>query len=129
MLTKHNPHSQTSHPPRNSHVPSLKHLASRAAKPVKKEIIKFEDWILSYVPQSIKTTVNVVNERVDSLKEKVNHIFKREERFTPKEQQTALRGYLKTYRVDGQKGHDPKTFINSQSNPKSLILLTETCQG
>ena len=39
-----------------------------------------------------------LNEKVDQL--------------TPNERETALMGYLKTYRIDGQKGYDPKTFIN-----------------
>ena len=100
-----------SHPPRNSHVP-----AGRVAVPVEMEINKFADCILSYVPEPIKTTLN---RRVDRLKRKANHIFKRIERLTPKERQTALKGYLKTYRVDGQKGYDPQTFI---ANIKLRVL-------
>ncbi|XP_020912011.1 uncharacterized protein LOC110249773 [Exaiptasia diaphana] len=110
-----------SQPTRKSLIPSLKHLANRAANPVKEELNKFADWILSHVPESIKRTVN---KRVDSLKEKVNDLFKRLDHFTPKEQQTALRGYLKTYRIDGQKGYDPKTFI-SNIKPKIMDLIKQ----
>ena len=60
-----------SQPIRNSPVPSLKHLASRATNSVKEMINKFSNWILSYIPEPIKKTVN---ERVDRLKEKVNQI-------------------------------------------------------
>ena len=101
-----------SQPIRNSPVPSLKHLA-------KKEINEFSDWILSYFPEPIKKTVD---ERVDSLKEKVNLIFKKLDQITPKEQQTALAGYLKTYRIDGQIGYGPKTFfINIKTKVFDLI--------
>ena len=90
-------------PIRNSRITSLKDLASKAATSVHKKINNFSDWILSYVPEPIQKTVN---ERVESLKEKVNKIFK----FVPKENKKALDGYLKTYRINGQTGYDPKTF-------------------
>ena len=93
-----------------SKVSQLKNLASKAAKPVNREINKFADWIISQVPEPIKKTVN---NRVDSLKEKVNGIFKRYYNLTPKEHKTAIKGYFKTFRVDGVDGMDEKTFINS----------------
>ena len=101
-----------SQPIRNSPVPSLKHLA-------KKEIINFSDWILSYIPEPIKKTAD---ERVDSLKEKINLIFKKVDQLTPREQETALAGYLKPYRIDGQIGYGPKTFfINIKTKVLNLI--------
>ena len=103
-----------SHAPRNSHV-----LAGRVAAPVQQQINKFADWILSYLSEPIKTTVN---RRVDRLKRKVNRIFRRMERLTPKERQTALKGYLKTYRVYGQRGCDPQTFIPN-IKPRVLDLI------
>ena len=42
---------------------------TQITKPIKKEIDKFADWILSYVPKPIKKRAN---KRVDDLKEKVN---------------------------------------------------------
>ncbi|EDO48021.1 predicted protein [Nematostella vectensis] len=87
-----------------------------AANSAKKELDKFADWILSYVPESIK---RIVNRRVGSSKDKVDRIFERVERFAPKEQKKALVGYLKTHRIDGQEGYDPKTFID---NIKQKVL-------
>ena len=110
-----------SHPPRNSHVQSLKHIANKVVKPVKDKINKFADWILSYVPKPIKKEMN---KKVKYLKEKVNRIFNRLERFTSKERQTALKGYLKTFRVDGQKGLDPQTFI-ANIRPKVIDLINQ----
>ena len=95
-------------PTNPSKVSQLKNLASKAAKPVKREINKFADWIISQVPEPIKKTVN---KRVDSLKETVNRIFKRYDNLTPKEHKTAIKGYFKTFRVDGVNGVDPKTFM------------------
>ena len=97
-------------PANTSKVSQLKNLASNAAKPIKREINKFADWIISKVPEPIKKTVN---ERVDSLKERVNRIFKRYDNLlTPKEHKTAIKGYFKTFRVNGINGMDEKTFIN-----------------
>lgn len=111
-----------SHPSRNSHVQPLKHLANRAANSVKKELNKFADWILSYIPEPIKKTVN---KRVESLKEKVNRIFKKQEdQFTPKEQQTALKGYLKIHRIGGQRWIGYKIFL-SIIKPKVLDLINQ----
>ena len=100
---------EPSKPANLSKVSQLKNLASNAAKPVKREINKFADWIISKVPEPIK---NTVNERVDSLKERVNRIFKRYDNLTPKEHKTAIKGYFKTFRVNGVDGMDEKTFIN-----------------
>ena len=111
---------EPSQPANTSKVSQLKNLASKAAKPVKSEINKFADWIISQVPEPIKKTVN---ERVNSLKERVNSIFKRYDNLlTPKEYKTAIKGYFKTFRVDGVNGMDEKTFINSVK-PKVLNLI------
>ena len=108
-----------SKPANPSKVSQLKNLASKAAKPVKREINKFADWIISQVPEPIKKTVN---KRVNSLKEKINGIFKRYYNLTPKEHKTAIKGYFKTFRVDGVDGMDEKTFINSVK-PKVIDLI------
>ena len=110
---------EPSKPANPSKVSQLKNLASKAAKPVKREINKFADWIISQVPEPIKKTIN---ERVNSLKEKVNGIFKRYDNLTPKEYKTAIKGYFKTFRVDGVDGMDEKTFINIVK-PRVLNLI------
>ena len=102
---------EPSQPENTSKVSQLKNLASNAAKPVKREINKFADWIISKVPEPIKKTVN---ERVNSLKERVNRIFKRYDNLlTPREHKTAIKGYFKTFRVNGIDGMDEKTFMRS----------------
>ena len=108
-----------SKPTNPSKVSQLKNLASKAAKLVNREINKFADRIISQVPERIKKSVN---KRVDSLKETVNGIFKRYYNLTPKEHKSAIKGYFKTFRVDGVDGMDEKTFINSVK-PKVLNLI------
>ena len=111
---------EPSKPANLSKVSQLKNLASNAAKPVKREINKFADWIISKVPEPIKKTVN---ERVNSLKERVNRIFKRYDNLlTPREYKTAIKGYFKTFRVNGIDGMDEKTFMRSVK-PRVIDLI------
>ena len=111
---------EPSKPANTSKVSQLKNLASKAAKPVKREINKFADWIISKVPEPIKKTVN---ERVNNLKERVNRIFKRYDNLlTPREHKTAIKGYFKTFRVNGIDGMDEKTFMNNVK-PRVINLI------
>ena len=41
------------------------------------------------------------------------------DKFTPKERESDLKGYFKTYRIDGVKGYDPKNFL---SNIKQKVI-------
>ena len=111
---------EPSKPENTSKVSQLTNLASNAAKPVKREINKFADWIISKVSEPIKKTVN---ERVNSLKERVNRIFKRYDNLlTPREYKTAIKGYFKTFRVNGVDGMDEKTFMNNVK-PRVIDLI------
>ncbi|XP_020608918.1 uncharacterized protein LOC110047502 [Orbicella faveolata] len=93
-------------------VSQLKNITAKASKQVNSEINKFADWIISHVPEPfIKKNVD---KRVNDLKDEVSRIFEEiNGKFGPKERKTALRGYFKTYRVEGVDGMDEKTFINS----------------
>ncbi|EDO33603.1 predicted protein [Nematostella vectensis] len=103
-----------------------KDLTSEAANSIKSELDKFVDWILSYVPEPVKKTVKeAADKRVERLKERIKRLHEEvEDRFTPKEQQTALKGYLKTHGIAGQRGYDPKTFI-ARIKPKVLELISQ----
>ena len=120
--------------PAPSRITQLKNLASNVAAPVKSVINRFTGWLLAYIPEPIK---NAVNERVENLKERVNSIFGRQEEvgqpiedahsteennLTPKEHKTAIKGYFKTFRVDGVDGMDEKTFMNSVK-PRVIDLI------
>ena len=120
--------------PAPSRVSQIKNLAYNVAAPVKSVINRFTGWLLNYIPEPIK---NAVNERVENLKERVNSIFGRREEvgqpiedvnsteennLTPKEHKTAIKGYFKTFRVDGINGMDEKTFMNSVK-PRVIDLI------
>ena len=140
----------------------IKNLESKVVDPIMKDINKFADWILSYVPEPPK---KIVDKRIESMKEKFNKIFKRlnqkensnekvdqirksftpkeslkerfkrifkkptteyekEEDFTPIEQETAFDGYLKTYRIYGNKRYDEKKFMK-KIKPKVIDLINQ----
>ena len=103
-------------------VKSLKSLADRAAKPIIEKINKFADWLYSYVPEPVR---NITNEKVNKLKNEINQIFKRlETEFKIEEKEMALKGYLKSYRINGVSGYDPKKFISS-IKPKVLDFIEQ----
>ena len=120
--------------PAPSRVSQIKNLATDLTAPVKSVINRFTGWLLNYIPEPIK---RAVNERVENLKERVNSIFRRreevgqpvddvnspeEDNFTPKEHKTAIKGYFKTFRVNGVDGMDEKTFMNSVK-PRVIDLI------
>ena len=115
------PIPRPTNPSRNSNFISLKNLASKATDSVNKEIGKFYEWILSFIPEPSKKRAN---KRARELKEQVNRIFKRIDGFTTKERQTALKGYLKTNRVGGRRGYGPQKFI-ANIMPRVMDLINK----
>ena len=113
--------------PARKSIPSLSSLAGRVSKQVKGKSNKFSDWLISFVPETIRTTVN---EKVDKLKNDIKRLFNQTEKFEqkqkfqPKQKETALKGYLKTFRIDGVDGVDLKTFIRN-SKTKILNLIKQ----
>ena len=120
--------------PAPSRVTQMRNLASNVAAPVKSVINRFTGWLLNYIPEPIK---NVVKERVENLKERVNSIFRRreevsepiedvnspeEDNLIPREYKTAIKGYFKTFRVNGTGGMDEKTFMNNVK-PRVIDLI------
>ena len=112
----------------------IRNLATDLTAPVKSAISRFTGWLLNYIPETIK---NIVNERVENLKERVNSIFGRreevsqpiqdvhlpeEDNLTPREHKTAIKGYFKTFRVNGIDGMDEKTFMNNVK-PRVIDLI------
>ena len=80
---------------------------------------KFTEWVLDQIPNPVKKRAT---QKVNALKAKVNQIFNRIESLKSKEHEAAIKGYLKTYRIDGHAGVDQKTFIkNIKTNLVKLI--------
>ena len=120
--------------PAPSRVTQMRNLVTDLAAPVKSVISRFTGWLLNYIPEPIK---NAVKERVENLKDRVNSIFRRQEdhqeptddhqlpeddNLTPREYKTAIKGYFKTFRVNGINGMDEKTFMNNVK-PRVINLI------
>ena len=90
---------------------SLKYLAKEAFSSINKKIGDFANWIVSYVPKPVE---RVVSKRVATLKKEVKTIFDRltRSRVSLREKEAPIKGFLKTYRVDGMKGYDQRAFVD-----------------
>ena len=94
-------------------LPSLRELATKAANEAKRKINDFSDWILSHVPEPI---VRVTSDRLRLLKNEVERIYSNIEEARhprPRQVQSAFRGFLKTFRIEGGGGRDYIRFVNS----------------
>ena len=84
-------------------------LANKAASLVNERLSRFADWILSYVPETVK---KVANERVEKLKARVKELL-----FVVREYKVYLRKVFKpgknveNYRINGHDGIGPKVFL------------------
>ena len=119
-------------------------ILSYIPEPIKKTVNKRVDDLKKKVDRLFKikneeSTTDLINKNISELtnnkptkpKKQVNmsesvrdELNERGNQLTPKQNQTALRGYLKTYRIDGQKGYGPKIFIN-KIKQKVLDLINK----
>src|SRR6056300_692760 len=72
------------------------------------KIDKFADWIMNVIP---KEKLIQVNERVENLKKTIKRIY---EKNTIKQQATAFRGFMNSYRIKGSTTMDPENYFNSK---------------
>ena len=104
-------------PTNTTKVKSLKSMAKNVYGAVRKKMNAFADWILGYVPESIKKPIN---EGVEALKQQVSDIFKRcyphlqdPRNFEIRESKSALKGVTKQFTIDGKEGYDPQSFMKA----------------
>ena len=88
---------------------------------VRRSLNEFANWITSYVPEPIKRNVN---ERVEKLKKDIRQVYSRYDRLTLYEREAPMKEFLKTHRIDGEKGYDQTTFIQ-YIRPKVIKFLSE----
>ena len=102
----------------------FQNLVKKAVISTKNEFNRLSKWLLSNnIPEPISS---VVNKRVKDLQKKVKGIY---DRLTPKQiqiphpiqQDTTLKGYLKTFKIDGVGGIDPESFLSSSK--QSVVEL------
>ena len=79
------------------------YLDEKYEESVRNSKIKFVEWMLSrHLSRSRKN----VDERVGKLKKEMR------EKLALYEKEAPMRGFLKTYRIDGEEGYDQIAFIN-----------------
>ncbi len=104
-------------------------IIKKVVSSTQEQLNKFADWIISYVPQEVKKPFN---KRVEDLKNTVNNIYNSIKKETGNEQtsikkmKSALKGYVSTYRIEGEKGVDYKIFLDKKRDVfKSIINKIE----
>ena len=65
-----------------------------------------------------------MNRRVEKLKKDVRNIYSRYGRLKLYEREAPLQGFLKTHRIDGEKGYDQTTFVQ-YIRPRVIKFLSE----
>ena len=82
----------------------------------------FADWMMNLVPRPMRRRVD---RRIGRLRTEIENIYQRYHGIQlPHRTEAPLRGYLNTYRIDGQRGYDQTTFIQ-YARPKIMRLLEE----
>ena len=81
---------------------------------------RFADWIMNLVPRRERGRVD---RRIGRLRTEIGNIYARYRGIQlPHRTEAPLRGYLNTYRIDGQRGYDQTTFIQ-YARPRMMGLL------
>ena len=110
---------------------------------IQKKLNEFADWIMSYIPQEVKKSVN---QRLEQLKTTVNNIYNRikpqdikkgEAEFKiflnkikkPQDIQkieSSIKGFLTTYRIKGVDKIDPKIYLTKNKDKILDLIHKET---
>ena len=80
---------------------------------------------MAYVPEPIKKATNA---KLEVLKGEINRIYNRENsgnlrsRYEAKQRKIALKGYLKTFRIDGNGSRDNREFLETTRSQVDMLL-------
>ena len=106
-------------------IPILKPTRYVPRKPqsmvIRRNFSRFADWIMNLVPRSRR---RIVSRRITRLRREIREIYSRYDRLQPYRREAPLRGYLNTYRINGEMGYDQWTF-SQYIRPSVIRLLDE----
>ena len=102
-------------------VHKLQDLAKKAANKVNTKLNEFYDWLIDYVPQSVRVDPTSA---IEKLKEHVKKLYTRAPDFTPVEKSKGAKGYFKTYTITGQGNYDPRSFLRAVE--QNVVRLIES---
>ena len=79
-------------------------------------------WINWLVESGKKYIVKPIPSSLKNLKEKINKIFEKKKEFEVKEDESALKNFVREYLIDGKPGYDPQRFVEAVRNLVLKIL-------
>ena len=88
---------------------------------IERNFNRFADWIMAYVP---KTKRRRVNRRIGRLRTEIRNIYQRYDRLQLHRREAPLRGFLNTYRINGEREYDQRTFTQ-YIRPRVIKFLDE----
>ena len=92
---------------------------------MKKKLNDFRDWIIDYVPPSIRVNSSAV---IDKLKNYIKELYKRSPDFTPIEKKAA-KGCFKTFALPGNEYKDPKLYLTDVTHTATRLIKCNLNQG
>ena len=82
---------------------------------------RFANEMMAYIPKPKRRRVR---RRIGGLRREVRNIYQRYDRLKLYQREAPLHGFLRTYRIDGEKGYDQRTFTQ-YIRPRVIKFLTE----
>ena len=127
LRNEHHPANVLDDPVPEINVPTLNPTVAMNRPPlgvlenkVRSELNSFTDWLISYVPPTVK---KAVNEKWEALKSKVLGLFPKQKKFEIRETNSAVKGFAKQYTIDGWNGIDAISFL-AAVKPQVIALLS-----
>ena len=106
-------------------VQSLKETSRKVVNKVKKKWNYFYDWIIDYVPQSIRVNTSSA---IEKLKNHIRKLYQQSPDFTPVEKKAA-KGYFKTFTIPGNEYKDPKLYLTDVTHTTTRLIESNLNKG
>ena len=101
-------------------VQRLKDVVNKSAAAAKRKWNEFYDWLIDFIPQPIRR----VNSTIENLKRQIKTLYPK---FTPVEREKAVKGYFRTFTIEGESHVDPLIYLRAIE--KSVVGVIERHLG
>ena len=88
---------------------------------IRRNFDRFAEEMMAYVPRQRRRRVR---RRIGRLRREIREIYQRYDRLQLYRREAPLRGFLNTYRIDGERGYDQRTFTQ-YIRPRVIRFLDE----
>ena len=106
-------------------IQSLKETSRKVVNKVKKKYNDFYDWIIDYVPQSIRVNTSSA---IEKLKNHIRKLYQQSPDFTPVAKKAA-KGYFKTFTIPGNEYKDPKLYLTDVTHTTTRLIESNLNKG